>query len=150
MDRMAPRLPGICSSSSILGPETGCHMAQAVMREVSEGTGLDAYLPDREGQRTMSVGARLVGLIGMLDEAGTEGEIRSVGGAGVRHYFYHLTLDGHRGKQRAAAPERWSVYADDHIVKLFWAPLGSLPEVAHPQNTYLDYVLRELGYALQG
>ena len=65
----------------------------------------------------------------------------------ARRYFYHLELAGPPGKQRAAAPDRWSIYADNHIFQLFWAPFSALPVLVHPQETYLAYVRRELKYS---
>jgi 8-oxo-dGTP pyrophosphatase MutT (NUDIX family) len=37
----------------------------------------------------------------------------------ARRYFFHLELAGSPGKQRAAAPDRWSIYTDNHIFQFF-------------------------------
>lgn len=50
-----------------------------------------------------------------------------------RRHFFHLAFHGH-------AEARWTVHTDNHAFVLFWAPLADLPEVVHPQDTWLAYL----------
>jgi 8-oxo-dGTP pyrophosphatase MutT (NUDIX family) len=50
-----------------------------------------------------------------------------------RRHFWHLVFDG-----RSA--ERWSVHADNHVFRPFWAPLDGLPPIIPPQDRWLDYL----------
>ncbi len=59
--------------------------------------------------------------------------------ANRRHFFHLEALPG------AELPARRR--ADGHLFRLFWAPVNALPEVIPPQRAWLDYVMRELGYA---
>ncbi|HNT24128.1 MAG TPA: NUDIX domain-containing protein [Anaerolineales bacterium] len=50
----------------------------------------------------------------------------------MRHFF-HIT---HAGETR----ERWTVKADNHIFKFFWAPLANLPAIVSPQDTWPEWL----------
>jgi 8-oxo-dGTP pyrophosphatase MutT (NUDIX family) len=50
-----------------------------------------------------------------------------------RRHFFHLAFHGH-------AQARWTVHSDNHDLALFWAPLADLPEIIHPQDTWLAYL----------
>lgn len=49
----------------------------------------------------------------------------------VRH-FYRLSFEG-------TTPDRWTVDIDHHRFTPFWAPVDALPEIIHPQNTWLEF-----------
>ncbi len=50
----------------------------------------------------------------------------------VRHFF-HIAC-------AVETSERWTVKADNHIFKLFWAPLTDLPAIIPPQDTWLKWL----------
>ncbi|MBT2724800.1 NUDIX domain-containing protein [Bacillus sp. ISL-46] len=56
----------------------------------------------------------------------------------VSRYFYHLKSNNDLNE--------WEIESDNHTFKLFWSPLGKLPEIVSPQNEWLEYVLNELNY----
>jgi 8-oxo-dGTP pyrophosphatase MutT (NUDIX family) len=53
----------------------------------------------------------------------------------VMRHFFHLEFHG-------ISEERWTVFTDNHRFALFWAPLTALPEIIHPQDTWLEFLLR--------
>ncbi len=53
-----------------------------------------------------------------------------------RRHFYRLLFDG-------PSPERWSVHADNHVFRPFWAPLADLPPLIPPQDAWLAVLARE-------
>lgn len=59
-----------------------------------------------------------------------------------RRHFFHL---------HAPEPtlERWEQFSDNHHFALFWAPLNVLPEIVKPQNHWLDFVQKQLGYTFR-
>jgi 8-oxo-dGTP pyrophosphatase MutT (NUDIX family) len=60
-------------------------------------------------------------------------------GRRVRRHFFHL-------KTEEATRDSWELYMDNHIFKPFWAPMANLPQIIQPQNAWLEYVVKELGY----
>jgi 8-oxo-dGTP pyrophosphatase MutT (NUDIX family) len=54
----------------------------------------------------------------------------------TRRHFYRLEFPG-------PSEERWTVFTDNHIFALFWAPLSALPEIIHPQQEWLRFLYRE-------
>jgi 8-oxo-dGTP pyrophosphatase MutT (NUDIX family) len=58
----------------------------------------------------------------------------------ARHFFL---LESHE-----QAEEQWTVHTDCHAFALFWAPLSDLPEIAHSQDTWLEFLASE--FASQG
>jgi 8-oxo-dGTP pyrophosphatase MutT (NUDIX family) len=50
-----------------------------------------------------------------------------------KRHFYYLKIE-------AETDRRWQVFTDHHTFTLFWAPLTALPEIIHPQNTWLEFL----------
>ena len=48
-------------------------------------------------------------------------------------YFFHLGCI-------CETEERWTVRSDNHIFKLFWAPLENLPAIVSPQDAWLPWL----------
>ena len=59
-----------------------------------------------------------------------------------RRYFYHIECN-------EATPDSWEKITDNHNIKLFWAPISNLPEIVHPQNEWLEFVMEELNYKFE-
>ena len=58
----------------------------------------------------------------------------------VQHrYLFHLVA-------ASDGPRSWTHFADSHTFEPFWAPLDALPRLVEPQQRWLDYVMRNLGY----
>ncbi len=53
---------------------------------------------------------------------------------GTRRFFYHLTTAG-----AASLPDSWERRSDNHLFRLFWAPLDNLPAIIPPQDAWLAY-----------
>ena len=53
---------------------------------------------------------------------------------GTRRFFYHLTSAG-----AASLPGSWEQRSDNHLFRLFWAPLDNLPAIIPPQDAWLAY-----------
>jgi ADP-ribose pyrophosphatase YjhB (NUDIX family) len=53
-----------------------------------------------------------------------------------RRHFFHLEYLG-------PSEERWTVFADNHLFTLFWAPLLALPQIIHPQDKWVEVLRRE-------
>jgi 8-oxo-dGTP pyrophosphatase MutT (NUDIX family) len=51
-----------------------------------------------------------------------------------RRHFFHLDFHG-------CSEARWTVHTDDHRFTLFWSPLTALPEIVHPQDEWLEFLL---------
>lgn len=51
-----------------------------------------------------------------------------------KRHFFHLEMLG-------STPESWEVETDNHVFRLFWAPLAALPEIISPQNEWLRFLL---------
>lgn len=51
----------------------------------------------------------------------------------VRHFF----LLDHHGE----TPSTWETTDDNHTFNLFWAPVDQIPELAYPQNEWLQFFL---------
>jgi len=60
-----------------------------------------------------------------------------------KRLFSHLEFDGH-------SEESWTVYDNYHIFTLFWAPLNALPEIIHPQDTWLEFLPKQLDLPMSG
>lgn len=56
-----------------------------------------------------------------------------------RRHFFHLIADDE-------TRESWTQFSDNHQFRLFWASLAALPEIASPQNRWVEYVCEELKY----
>lgn len=54
-----------------------------------------------------------------------------------RRHFFHLEFHGHTEKS-------WTVYTDNHLFILFWAPLTALPEIIHPQDEWLEFLYKQI------
>jgi len=54
-----------------------------------------------------------------------------------RRHFFQLVFHGQ-------SMEYWSIYTDQHHFKFFWAPLSNLPEIIHPQDTWLEILFQAL------
>jgi 8-oxo-dGTP pyrophosphatase MutT (NUDIX family) len=52
-----------------------------------------------------------------------------------RRHFFHLE---HLGP----AEDRWSMFTDNHLFTLFWAPLSALPDIIHPQDEWIVFLRR--------
>lgn len=52
-----------------------------------------------------------------------------------RRHFFHLSFQGDSAK-------RWTVFSDNHVFTLFWAPLTALPEIIPPQKRWLEFLRR--------
>jgi 8-oxo-dGTP pyrophosphatase MutT (NUDIX family) len=55
----------------------------------------------------------------------------------IRRFFYRLP-------RQESTPQRWEQFSDNHRFVLFWASLGSLPEIVSPQDTWLPYLINNL------
>jgi 8-oxo-dGTP pyrophosphatase MutT (NUDIX family) len=42
-------------------------------------------------------------------------------------------------------PKNWLVPIDNHIFKLFWAPLNHLPDIIEPQAPWLEFLWKHIG-----
>ncbi len=62
---------------------------------------------------------------------------------GLCRHFFHLI---HKGE----SPSQWTVAADNHRFRLFWARLDALPELEPLQAQWLAHVQDVLGYDLAG
>lgn len=51
----------------------------------------------------------------------------------TKRHFFHLEYPG-------ASEARWTVFADNHIFTLFWAPLSDLPKIITPQDQWLRFL----------
>ena len=63
--------------------------------------------------------------------------------AGSVERFFFLISSAEPGK------DRWTNFADNHTSSLFWSPLDSLPQIIHPQDTWLEYLKLEYPYVIQ-
>ncbi len=61
----------------------------------------------------------------------------------IRRHHYQIAYAG-------LTEERWTVFTDNHIFTLFWAPLSDLPEIVPPQNEWLEFLFREFGLPAPG
>lgn len=59
-----------------------------------------------------------------------------------RRHFFHVLVN-------EELQEEWELIADNHIFKLFWSPLVSLPQIVDPQDQWLEFVKHDLGYNLE-
>lgn len=50
-----------------------------------------------------------------------------------RRHFFHLEYLG-------PAEDRWSVFTDNHLFTLFWAPMLALPEIIPPQDEWIVFL----------
>lgn len=50
-----------------------------------------------------------------------------------RRHFFRLRF-------RGATERSWTVYADNHVFTLFWAPLTALPDIVSPQDRWLAFL----------
>lgn len=48
-----------------------------------------------------------------------------------RRHFFHLEYPGPSG-------DRWTVFTDNHLFTLFWAPFSALPQIIHPQDKWIE------------
>ena len=51
-----------------------------------------------------------------------------------KRHFFHLEFHGH-------SEASWTVHTDNHLFTLFWSPLAALPEIIHPQDEWLEFLL---------
>jgi 8-oxo-dGTP pyrophosphatase MutT (NUDIX family) len=61
----------------------------------------------------------------------------------VRRHFFHMEC-------RKRSEERWTVFADNHLFTLFWAPLSDLPKLVHPQDEWIEFLCMALDNAEDG
>jgi len=59
-----------------------------------------------------------------------------------RHFFHLEYLDLSKG--------RWTMFTDNHVFTLFWAPLSALPQIMHPQDQWVEVLLRNAHFDQDG